>query len=70
MICDEALGSSLDSRKFADEFIKRRQADLNGVTFKSSNDWTPVGKPVEKPKPAGDSNGFEVVGKKGKKAKK
>jgi hypothetical protein len=37
MICDDALGGStaIDSRKFADEFVKRRQADVSGVAYAS-----------------------------------
>ncbi len=78
MICDDALASALDSRKFADEFIKRRLADLQGTPYNpktDSNGWTSVTKgPAPTTVKTGSSptindNGFEVVGKKGKKKK-
>lgn len=70
MICDDALGSSLDARKFADEFISRRQCELSGETYKPSQDgWTSVSHQQPKKEPKSD-NGFALVGKKGKKVKK
>jgi hypothetical protein len=40
MICEDALGgqSTIDSRKFANEFIKRRQADIAGVPYSGPTD--------------------------------
>lgn len=37
LICDDALGgsTSIDSRKFADEFIKKRGNDLAGIPWKA-----------------------------------
>lgn len=82
MICDDALSSAIDSRKFASEFINRRNADLNGVPYSAptvDNDggWTSVKKNVSGNNTSGASpnggagsaaadDGFEVVGKKKK----
>jgi hypothetical protein len=58
LICDDALGgyTAIDSRKFASEFIKRREAAKAGIPISSiqgsleisssiddSDGWTPVG---------------------------
>ncbi|KAJ3359934.1 hypothetical protein HDU91_004764 [Kappamyces sp. JEL0680] len=73
MICDDALASAIDSRAFANEFIKRRTADLAGVVYSPSvhdDGWTSVS---GKGSMAAGGNGakekdqgFEVVGKKKK----
>jgi hypothetical protein len=53
MICDDALGgsTSVHSRKFADEFIKRRQAEMNGVVYQS-----PVGDTFAARSPVANTN--------------
>jgi len=68
MICDDALGSAIDSRKFATEFINRRRADLNGVAYDASQatvsasggggEWTSV--PPKKSGGGGDDEGFKL----------
>ena len=85
MICDDALSNSIDSRKFAHEFIARRVADLAGVPYRgvsstagADSGWNTVkgakagsnAQPTPKQPKQEGSGGFEVVGKKGKKAKK
>ena len=58
MICDDALGgsTSIDSRKFADEFIKRRSADQQGIVYAS-----PVTETIPTPTKQ-DDNGWTSVG--------
>ena len=46
MICDDALSSAIDSRKFAAEFCARRRADLEGRGYdgvSAGGDWSVVG---------------------------
>ena len=48
MICDDALSSAIDSRKFAAEFCARRRADLEGRGYDGGangggGDWSVVG---------------------------
>lgn len=47
MICDDALSSAIDSRKFAAEFCARRRADLEGRGYdggaNGGGDWSVVG---------------------------
>ena len=78
MICDDALSSAIDSRKFANEFCARRKADLEGLAYippvQESNDngWNVVTSksPAAVSSPnVSHGDGFEVVGKK-KKGKK
>lgn len=72
MICDDALGGVMDSRKFADEFIKRRRAELEGVPYQSTAATTGLGvtptPKVSQSQSQGSNGGFtEVKKKKGKK---
>ena len=68
MICDDTLGglTAIDPRKFGEEFLKRRRADMNGAFgsvdgvgassgtglegFESANKFVVVGKGAKKKK--------------------
>lgn len=81
MICDDALSSAIDSRKFANEFCARRKSDLEGVVYvapvhgdygSNEHGWNVVPSKtssVASPSAPSAQDGFEVVGKK-KKGKK
>ncbi|KAI8896580.1 hypothetical protein BC833DRAFT_596935 [Globomyces pollinis-pini] len=67
MICDHSIGgfTAIDSRKFADEFIQKRRAELSG-----QSPWTPTNEPAKKQPVAAastdDDAGWTAVGGHGK----
>ncbi|KAJ3416190.1 hypothetical protein HDV05_002835 [Chytridiales sp. JEL 0842] len=79
-ICDDTLGglTAIDPRKFAEEFMRRRKADVASGSGGSEGGWTSVGGSAA---PAGaipggtfksfeSTNSFTVVGQKAKNKKK